>query len=63
MGIAELCVGFVVCLVVSIAFVIFGYFINWLSDDEGGWFMSTVLSSIGFGICLTYILYSNGFIQ
>lgn len=63
MGITEFCVGFVICLIISVIFVIFGCFLNWITDDECGWFMVTILSNVGFGICLTYILYSNGIIK
>lgn len=65
MGIAEFCVGFVICLLIFVASVAFGAFLDWISinDDKFGLFMSILLSSIGFGICLTYILYSDGIIK
>ena len=65
MGITEICVGFVICLIICMVSVILGSVLNWISvnDDSFGLYMSTILSSIGFGICLTYILYNNGLIS
>lgn len=60
MGIEQFCVGVVICLIVFIMASIFGAVVNFVCDDEFGPFMSFVIACVGFGICITYILYERG---
>lgn len=64
MIISNLCVGFVVFIVLLVITGMLGWLNMLVSDEEdlfaifSAWFIST----IGLAICLTYILVTNGFI-
>ena len=60
MGIEQICVGVVICLVTFIISTIFAAVLNSINDDDFGYFMSLVIVCIGFGTCITYILYETG---
>lgn len=62
MGLEQFAVGFLICLVMNVIFLVIAVCINWVSDDcEGfGYFLMLTFSCIGFGVCLTHILYMNG---
>lgn len=63
MGIEQFAVGLLICLVLNVIFWIIAACINWISDDcEGVGYalMMMTFSCIGFGICLTYIIYMKG---
>ena len=62
MGIEQICVGVVICLVVFIISSIFAAVLNSIHDDGFGYFMSLVIVCVGLGICITYILYETGFL-
>ena len=65
MTISNICVGFVVFIVLLVITGIIGWFFMWVNDEESlfmifsAWFIST----IGLAICLTYILVTKSFIQ
>ncbi len=60
----QICVGIVLIILICIATFIIGNVIEWLNESEGLVnFFSWLISSIGFGICLTIILYQNGIIR
>lgn len=60
MGIEQICVGVVICLIVFIMAFIVGAVYTFICDDEFGFSMSFVIVCIGLGICITYILYERG---
>lgn len=62
MGIEQLCVGFVTCILVGAASALFSSLLSFMTDEEYEFtlFMAWFISSIGFGISLTYILYMKG---
>ena len=62
MGIEQICVGVVICLVVFIISTIFAAVLNSIYDDDFGYCMSLVIVCVGLGICITYILYETGFL-
>lgn len=61
MGIEQICVGVVICLVVFIISTIFAAVLNSIYDNDFGYFMSLVIVCVGLGTCVTYILYETGF--
>ena len=62
MGIEQLCVGFVTCILVGAASALFSFLLSFIADEEYEFtlFMAWIITSIGFGISLTYILYMKG---
>ena len=62
MGIEQICVGVVICLVVFIISTIFAAVLNSIYDNDFGYFMSLVIVCVGLGTCITYILYETGFL-
>lgn len=62
MGIEQICVGVVICLVVFVISSIFTAVLNSIYDDDFGYFMSLVIVCVGLGTCITYILYETGFL-
>lgn len=62
MGIEQICVGVVICLVVFVISSIFAAVLNSIYDDDFGYFMSLVIVCAGLGTCITYILYETGFL-
>ena len=59
MGIEQFAVGFLICLVLNVIFWIIATCVSWIyNDSEGfGYALMMTFSCIGFGICLTYIIY------
>lgn len=62
MGIEQICVGVMICLIVFIIATIFGAVIDFIYDDLSGYVMSFVIVCVGLGICITCILYETGFL-
>ena len=62
MGIEQICVGIVICLVVFIIATILAAVLNFIYDNDFGYFMSLVIVCVGLSICITYILYETGFL-
>lgn len=62
MGIEQICVGVMACLIVFIIATIFGAVIDFIYDDLSGYVMSFVIVCVGLGTCITYILYETGFL-
>lgn len=64
MRIEQLCVGFVICILVGAASALFSFLFQFMTDEdyEFAFVMAWLITSIGFGICLTYILYTKGLI-
>lgn len=62
MGLEQICVGVVICLVVFIISFIFAAVLNSIYDNYFGYFMSSVIVCVGLGTCITYILYETGFL-
>lgn len=66
MGLEQFAVGFLICLVTVVCAMLFSIFTNFTTDhmdDDGfGYFVTLFLTCIGLGICLTYILYTNGMV-
>ena len=62
MGIEQICVGVVICLIVLIIASILGTVCTFICDDEFGYFGSFVIVCVGLGTCITYILYETGFL-
>ena len=62
MGIEQICVGVVICLVVFIIATIFAAVLNSIYDNDFGYFMSLVIVCVGLSTCITYILYETGFL-
>lgn len=62
MGLEQFAVGFLICLVINVVFWLIAISINWISDDsEGsGYALLMTFACVGFGICLTYIVYTKG---
>ena len=61
MGFIEFCVGFVIILLIMIVTGLTGWITSMNDADSIGF--SWIVSSIGFGICLTVLLYQNGIIK
>ena len=62
MGLEQICVGVMICLVVFIISTIFAAVLNFIRDDYFGTFMSLAIVCVGLGTCITYILYETGFL-
>ena len=62
MGFVKFCVGLVICLLLYIASGIVGI-ICAVKNDEAAYIISWIVSTIGFGVCLTILLYQNGIIK
>lgn len=62
MGIEQIRVGVVICLVVFIIATIFAAVLNFIRDDDFGTFMSFTIVCVSLGTCITYILYETGFL-
>lgn len=55
------CVGIVIVLLILISTCFIGI-VSGSDDDRSGFIIAWVLSSIGFGVCLTALLVQNGII-
>ena len=55
------CVGIVIVLLILIGTCFIGI-VSGSDDDRSGFIIAWVLSSIGFGVCLTALLVQNGII-
>lgn len=68
MGFVHICVGFVITLAIMVVTFLFCMFVAWANSDNGGTdlneavFFAWFFSSVGFGICLTILLFQNGVI-
>lgn len=65
MRISQMCVGAMFTLCIMILTGLLGLFIGKMNGETGEWWLgySWVFSSVGFGICLTIVLYAYGFIN
>lgn len=60
MTFTQLCVGLVITVLVSAGIFALSSFIGWVSDDtDFGIWMAAMFGCIGFGVCLTMLLYQN----
>lgn len=59
----QTCVGIVLSFFICMATFLIGKVVGWIGDEDFGIFFSWFISSIGFGVCLTMILYQNGIIR
>lgn len=58
-----MCVALMIIFGLSIISLLIGSFVGLLNSDEDAMmFTAYIISVIGFGICLTIILYQNGLI-
>ena len=55
------CVGLVICVLIYLASGTVGMLSS--DKDESMYIISWIVSTIGFGICLTILLYQNGVIK
>lgn len=68
MGFVHICVAFVITLAIMVVTFLYCMFVDWVSSGNGGTdldgvaFFAWFLSSVGFGICLTILLFQNGVI-
>lgn len=64
MSVIHICVGFCVILAILIVSILIGLFLAWISDDYDGLslFIAWFICAIGFGMCLTTLLFQNGVI-
>ena len=61
MSITQILVTFAIIIFIGIGSGVLGIFFGWmLDDDDMIIFIPWALTSIGFGICLTIVLYQNG---
>lgn len=60
MIITQILVGFAVCIFVLIVSRIIGAILSYKADTDDPLSGPFLLSGIGFGICLTIVLYQNG---
>lgn len=60
MTFTQLCVGLVITVLILAADLAISRIIGWMEDDEDVWlFYATFFACIGFGVCLTMLLYQN----
>lgn len=64
MTISNICVGFVVFIVLLVITGLLGLFSMWMGDEEDLFaiFVAWIVSTAGLATCLTYILVMKGFI-
>ena len=63
MSFTQLCTGAIITILILVVTLLLGLFFGWINnDDDMGIYMSWFLTSIGFGICLTMLLFQNGII-
>lgn len=62
MGFEQIAVAFFISSLLMLCAFLFSKFIDFIGDDEFGYFATLLLTCIGLGICLTYILYMNGMV-
>ena len=61
MSATQILVTFAIIIFIVIGSGVLGFFFGWmLDDDDMTTFIPWMLTSIGFGICLTIVLYQNG---
>lgn len=56
-----ICVSFVICLAIVLLTGLWCIFVSDSMDDPFG--IGLIVNGLGFGICLTIILYQNGIIK
>ena len=57
MGLEQIAVAFFISSLLMLCAFLFSKFIDFIGDDEIGYFATLLLTCIGLGLCLTYILY------
>ena len=57
----KFCVGLVICILAHLSSGTVGVFSS--DNKEDGYIISWIVSTIGFGVCLTILLYQNGVIK
>lgn len=62
MGLEQIAMTFFISSIMMICAFLFSKFIDFIGDDGFGYFATLLLTCIGLGICLTYILYMNGMV-
>lgn len=64
MTFASICVGAVITVLILVLTFLYGLLVKWASGSkEELSLLPWVVSSIGFGVCLTILLYQNGIIS
>ena len=64
MSFTSICVGFVIIIAIMIITGLMGAFWGWMTEDSDDWgFGAWIVCALGFGICLTILLYQNGIIK
>lgn len=65
MNVSEICVGVVITIIVVVLTGMFGLIIGEINGDcDNDWMIYPwMLTAFGFGVCLTIVLYTYGFIQ
>lgn len=61
MNFTMFCVGIVITVVVGVISLVIGFLFGY-GDDDARCELTWIISTIGFGICLTILLYQNGVI-
>lgn len=58
------CVAFCIIVAILVIGFVFSWLVSFINDDDidESIYFAWVLSSIGFGVCLTYILFNRGII-
>lgn len=58
------CVAFCITVAILVIGFAFSWLVSFINDDDidESIYFTWVLSSIGFGVCLTYILFNRGII-
>ncbi|OUQ31081.1 hypothetical protein [Massilimicrobiota sp. An134] len=62
MGLEQIAVAFFISSLLMLCAFLFSKFIDFIGDDEIGYFATLLITCIGLGLCLTYILYMNGMV-
>ena len=64
MGFVQFCVGAIISILLYLASGMVGVLFSWnKNDDEAVYMIAWIISTIGFGVCLTMLLYQNGIIK
>lgn len=65
MNVSEICVGVVITIIIMILTGGFGFIISEIDEDSDiDWVIYPwILTALGFGVCLTIVLYTYGFIH
>ena len=63
MTFTSMCVGAVIIIAILIITGLIGAFSEWLDYNDEFTFLAWIICAIGFGVCLTILLYQNGIIK